>query len=112
MESPESSFVTMRSREDSREGSRIRTPALGLLRNLTQNTHTRIGILRNLAKGAFLVESWQEANVGDELEFRTNGLTVTGEVIYCEQQGTHWLIGAKDQHWLDDDSELLMLDAL
>jgi hypothetical protein len=65
-----------------------------------------------LAKGAFLVESWQEANIGDEIEFRTRRLTVTGEVIYREQEGTHWLIGAKDQHWLDDDDELLMLDAL
>jgi hypothetical protein len=95
--------------EERREDPRITTAVVGLLRNINQNTDPHIGILKNLGKGAFFVESWQEANIGDAMEFRTKGLTVTGEVIYCEQEGSRWMVGAKDEYWLDEDDELTLL---
>jgi hypothetical protein len=87
----------------------ILTPVVGILRNISQNTDPHTGILRNIAKGAFLVESWRETNIGDTVEFRMKGLAVTGEAIYCEQEGSRWLVGAKDEYWLDENDELELL---
>jgi hypothetical protein len=53
---------------------------------------------QNVSNGGFLVESWQDANVRDTMEFRIKGIALIGEVIHREEAGSKWQVGVKAEH--------------
>jgi hypothetical protein len=87
-----------------RREERFETPAIiGLLRNLTQHTHPQLATMRNLSKDGFLIETWQNLELHDAIEFRVDSHTFLGEVVHCRREGHKRVAGVRIEHRLDDE---------
>lgn len=90
--------------EERRRDKRFETPAIiGLLRNLTQRTHPQLATVRNISKDGFLIETWQNLQLQDAIEFRADNHTFLGEVVHCRREGEKCLVGIRMEHRLDDE---------
>jgi hypothetical protein len=89
--------------EERRKDHRVKTPIIGLARNVTQSGELRAATLLDLSKGGFLMETGQKANLRDAIEFSVQGFTLLGEVIHYHQEGEKWLVGIKIECRLDDE---------
>lgn len=76
--------------------------AVGLIRNLSRQTHYETAIVQRLSREGVLLVTLHEAEMTEALELRINGRTFLGEVVYRRPDEKWWLIGVKLNHSLDD----------